>query len=87
MLCIYVFISNHLSGRFQLSFLGFGPTELRLCLIAINTAVALVGVGGWRVGGVTFTAYDGIILFAGLMFVAVFAARVMIGIRELRPKM
>ncbi len=87
MLCMYVFISNHLSGMFQLSFLGFGPTELRLCLIAINTAVALVGVGGWSVGGVTFTAYDGIILFAGLMFVAVFAARVAIGLRELRPKM
>ena len=86
LLCIYVFISNHLSGVFQLSFLGFGPTELRICLVAINTAIALVGVAGWSVGGIAFTVYDGVILFAGVMFVAVFAVRIAIGIRQLRPK-
>ena len=86
LLCIYVFISNHLSGVFQLSFLGFGPTELRICLIAINTAIVLVGVGGWRIGGAVFTPYDGVLLFAGVMFVGVFLARVAIGIRQLRPR-
>ena len=86
LLCMYVFISNHLSGVFQLSFLGFGPTELRIGLIAINTTVVLVGVGGWRIGGVAFTAYDGLVLFAGVMFVAVFVARIVIGIRQLRPR-
>lgn len=86
MLCMYVFISNHLSGVFQLSFLGFGPTELRICLIAINTSVALVGIAHWTVGGIVLTPYDALVLFAGAMFVAVFASRVVIGIRELRPK-
>ncbi len=84
LLCIYVFISNHLSGVFQLSFLGFGPTELRLCLIAINASIVTVGVGGGMVAGTFVSAYDGIILFAGVMFVAVFVTRVLIGIRDLR---
>lgn len=32
LLCIYVFLHYHLNGIYQLSFLAFGPTELRLVL-------------------------------------------------------
>jgi archaetidylinositol phosphate synthase len=83
-LCMYVFINNHLSGTMQLSFLGFGPTELRLCLIAINTAMFFCGRAGFSVAGEFFSWYDCVLLFAGTMFVAVYVVRVGIGIRELR---
>ena len=36
MLCMYVFLYNQVSQRFQLSFLALGPTELRVGLIGIN---------------------------------------------------
>ena len=35
-LCIEVYLATHTLGRFQLSFIGFGPTELRMVL-AVGT--------------------------------------------------
>ena len=84
LLCIYVFISNHLSGVFQLSFLGFGPTELRLCLIAINTWMFFAGHVGARFGNEFFSAYDALLLLAGAVFTIIFVVRMLAGIGELR---
>ncbi len=83
-LCMYVFINNHLSGVFQLSFLGLGPTELRLCLIAINTAMVVFGPVRFSVGGQVFSLYDGVLVFAGVVFVSIYVVRVAVGIRTLR---
>ena len=83
-LCMYVFINNHLSGTMQLSFLGFGPTELRLCLIAINTAMFFFGRAGFDVAGQFISYYDCVLLFAGTVFVAIYVVRMLIGIRTLR---
>ena len=33
LMCIYVFLYNHVSGSFQISFASLGPTELRIGLI------------------------------------------------------
>lgn len=84
LLCMYVFINNHISGVFQLSFLGFGPTEIRLCLVAINTLMFFFGHAGIEVGTQFFSIYDGILLFAGIMFTGVFVYRMLVGIRDLR---
>jgi len=84
LLCIYVFINNHVSGVFQLSFLGFGPTEIRLALIAINVWMFFDGRNGFTINGQSFTYYDLLLLFAGMMFTAVFIVRMLAGIRELR---
>ena len=84
LLCMYVFINNHLSGVFQLSFLGFGPTELRICLIAIDTGMFFAGHVGMSIGGEFFSYYDAILLFAATIFVAIFLVRVAIGVRTLR---
>lgn len=84
LLCMYVFINNHLSGVFQLSFLGFGPTELRLCLIAINTWMFFAGHIGVTIDGQFFSYYDGVLLFAGSVFTAIFVARMLAGISNLR---
>ncbi len=83
-MCMYVFINNHLSGVFQLSFLGLGPTELRLCLIAINVAMLVFGPVAFSVAGQVFSPYDAVLIFAGIVFIAIYVARVAIGIRTLR---
>ncbi len=51
LLCMYVFINNHLSGVFQLSFVGMGPTELRLCLVALNTWMFFGGPENFKFAG------------------------------------
>ena len=84
LLCMYVFINNHLSGVFQLSFLGFGPTELRLCLIAINTWMFFAVLRGVTVDGQFFSPYDGLLLFAGAVFTLIFVVKVIVGVRALR---
>jgi phosphatidylglycerophosphate synthase len=84
LLCMYVFINNHLSGVFQLSFIGFGPTELRICLVAINTWMFFSGHIGVHLGGVFFSPYDFVLLFAGSMFTLIYVVKVIGGIRTLR---
>lgn len=84
LLCIYVFINNHVSGVFQLSFIGFGPTEIRIALIVIDTWMFFSGHAGVRIGGEFFSCYDFVLLFAGLAFTTIFTLRMLAGIRELR---
>ena len=84
LLCIYVFINNHVSGVFRLSFLGFGPTELRICLVAINAAAFLFGSVSWKLASQTISIYDVILLVAGIAFVGVFVTRIAVGIADLR---
>ena len=84
LLCMYVFISNHLSGVFQLSFMGFGPTELRLGLVCVSIAMFFSGHVQMPVAGAFVSIYDAIIFATGLIFVAIFLTRVLIGIRTFR---
>jgi archaetidylinositol phosphate synthase len=81
-LCMYVFINNHVSGAMQLSFLGFGPTELRLCLIAINTAMYVFGHVGVTVGTQFVSYYDCVLLFAGAGFVVIYIVRITLGLQS-----
>ena len=41
----HTFLAFAASGDFRISRFGVGPTELRLALLALNTAVALLGAG------------------------------------------
>ena len=82
LLCMYVFISNHLSGVFQLSFIGFGPTELRIFLIGINIGQFYAGRVGTTVNGQFVSIYDALIGGTGLIFVAIFVTRIVAGVRD-----
>ena len=68
---------------FQLSFLGFGPTELRICLIGINIGIIFFGRVGVAVDGQFVSIYDALIGGTGLIFVGIFVARVIAGLRKL----
>ena len=85
-LSINVYLESYAFGRFNIGYGFVGPTEVRLILIAINTAVVL----GW---GLSFHAFDlrltALDLF-GLAVITVMAAvlivRVTKNLRELAKK-
>ncbi|MEJ0095257.1 MAG: CDP-alcohol phosphatidyltransferase family protein [Methylocella sp.] len=72
MLCMYVFLYNHVSGSFQLSFLALGPTELRVGLILINFWMFMSGPSKISIFGQNFSAYDLVFCLVGLIFVSLF---------------
>ena len=42
-LTLNVYINVHLKGEFNLTYLGFGPTEFRVVMIALNTVLFFIG--------------------------------------------
>ena len=84
LLCMYVFINNHVSGIFQLSFIRARPTELRLGLIGVNTWMFFAGWTGFTVLGKPFSWYDALLMTAAIAFTTIFVVRMLAGIRELR---
>ena len=84
LLCMYVFLNNHVTGMFQLSFLALGPTELRIGLIGINTWMFTQGKVGGVIGADFFSAYDVALICVGIGFFAVFTYRMLGTIAELR---
>lgn len=43
------FLSFAATNRFEIYFLGIGPTEIRVAIIALNTAIILLGTNWWPV--------------------------------------
>jgi archaetidylinositol phosphate synthase len=84
MLCMYVFLYNQVSQRFQLSFLALGPTELRVGLIGINCWMYFAGDLRIAIGRETFSPYDLVLCGAGTVFVGLFAVNVFQVARKLR---
>jgi phosphatidylglycerophosphate synthase len=56
LLSLEVYLATHSLGRFQMSFFGVGPTELRLVLAAVN--VALLITDPPHLAGSTLTVLD-----------------------------
>lgn len=77
LLCMYVFLYNHVSGSFQLSFLALGPTELRVGLILINFWMYMSGPSKIAILGQTFSAYDLVFCLVGVVFVSLFVINTM----------
>jgi phosphatidylglycerophosphate synthase len=67
-LSINVYLESYAFGRFNIGYGYVGPTEMRLILIALNTALAL-GVGDFNLVDLDVTPLD----LVGLAIVAVMA--------------
>src|SRR3954469_14805600 len=68
MLSINVYLESQAFGRFSIGYGKVGPTEVRLLLIALNTALALGAPLGFHIAGIGMTAFDVVGLgIAGLM--------------------
>jgi phosphatidylglycerophosphate synthase len=84
MLCMYVFLKSHVTGSFQLTFLSFGPTELRIGLIGLTIGMFYFGAVGFHVGRHFLTVYDFALLGMSCGFFSVFVTQTWAQINRLR---
>jgi phosphatidylglycerophosphate synthase len=86
MLSINVYLESYALGRFSIGYGRIGPTEVRVLLIALNTALALGAPLGFHIAGVGMTAFD----VAGLAIAAVMCvllvARAFANLRALKAQ-
>ena len=82
-LCIHVFLKNHVTGTFQLTFMALGPTELRMIFVAVTLWMLIAGQAHW-VGFSAVSDCDIILLIVGGVFLALFGSSTATMIRELR---
>jgi phosphatidylglycerophosphate synthase len=66
LVCLEVYLATHSLGQFRMSFLGIGPTELRIVMAIGN--VALIVHPNASLGGHTFRLFDvgGVVAATGL---------------------
>lgn len=83
MLGVFVILSNHVSGAFRLSFLGFGPTELRLLLVFFNLMMFVLGPMRLHVLGWVFSLHSVSVGALGVVLVSLFLVNVYLTASEL----
>jgi archaetidylinositol phosphate synthase len=82
-LSINVYLESYALGRFSLGYGYLGPTEIRLILILLNTALAL-GLGlDFHIAELKMTVFDVIGLAIAGVMIALLATRVFKNLREL----
>src|SRR5690606_7821957 len=47
LLMIQVYLKTHVTGTFEMTSIGVGPTEVRLFVIILNTVLYFTGIGGY----------------------------------------
>jgi archaetidylinositol phosphate synthase len=85
-LSINVYLESQALGRFSIGYGKVGPTEMRLLLIGLNTALALGLDLRLTIGGTAVTALDafGVAIAAGM--IVLLAARARRNLRELAER-
>lgn len=73
LLSVHTFLLAKVSGNFQLSHLGAGPTELRIVLIIVTIAMGWLGPDFGRIAG--FSAFDILFVVVGAILMTVFIAQ------------
>jgi archaetidylinositol phosphate synthase len=82
-LSINVYLESYALGRFSLGYGYLGPTEIRLILIGLNTALAL-GLGlDFRIAELEMTVFDVIGLAIAGVMIALLTTRAFKNLREL----
>ncbi len=75
LLSVNTFISARIFGVFQLTYLGGGPTEMRLALMVMTAVMYFVGPAttvAWPVAGLMFSPFDVFVAGLGLMLTSIF---------------
>lgn len=80
---INVYLETHVYGEFNLGYGFMGPTEVRVILIALNTAALIVGPGSFDVRGVPMTIFDFVGMLAFLAMFTLLSVRVGGNLRRL----
>jgi archaetidylinositol phosphate synthase len=84
MCSINVYLESYALGRFSIGYGRIGPTEIRLLLIALNTALALRAPLGFHLAGVGMTAFDVAGLGIAGVMCALLAMRALTNLRALK---
>jgi phosphatidylglycerophosphate synthase len=82
-LCIHVFLKNHVTGTFQLTFMFLGPTELRMIFVALTFYMMVGGASHWA-GSKALSDCDIVLLITGSVFMLLFASSTATMIARLR---
>ena len=81
LLSIHVFITTYVTGEFKISYARLGPTEARVLAIIGNTVIMVMAKPFMTLLGFTFTFYDFIGIFIGLVtFISFFVFTIKKGI-------
>lgn len=81
---INVYLESYALGRFAIGFARIGPTEVRILLIALNTALALGVPLGFRLDGIGLTVFDVAGLAIAGVMCALLVARALANLRALK---
>lgn len=84
LISILVYIKTFVYGVFKISYYGFGPTEVRLFIILINTIVFYFGIGNFIIFGLEVTFIDLASLFFALILFGFFISSVYLEGKELK---
>lgn len=83
LLGLSVFLYSHVSGNFRLSFLGFGPTELRIVMVVFNFVIFLMGPIEVHLLGRAHSLHSLSVTLLGCVLVGLFAMNVVQTRRDL----
>jgi archaetidylinositol phosphate synthase len=75
LLSVHTFISARIFGVFQLSYLGGGPTEMRLALMVMAGLMFWIGPEtsvNWPLGGLMFSPFDVFVCALGALLTGIF---------------
>jgi phosphatidylglycerophosphate synthase len=86
LMSIYVYINVYLNGVFKIAFYGFGPTELRILIIMVNTIIFFVGAGQVQINGLKFTILDFTSITLAAVLFLLFIISVIVTGRKLKRK-
>ena len=78
LLSVHTFIAARIFGIFQLSYLGGGPTEMRLALMVMTGAMYMAGPDQfvpWPVGRLPFTPFDLFVGGLGVLLTTIFVVQ------------
>jgi archaetidylinositol phosphate synthase len=81
---ILVYLNTCVSGVFKISFYGFGPTEIRLFIIIINTVIFFHGAGQFHFRGMDISLLDVAAIFLAIILFAFYILSVFVDGRKLK---
>jgi phosphatidylglycerophosphate synthase len=85
-LSINVYLESYAFGRFSLGYGYLGPTEIRLLLVVLNTALA-IGLGlDFAILGLELTIFDAIGLVVAAVMIVLLVGRAFANLRKLAEK-
>ena len=83
LMSILVYLNIFVTGVFKISFYNLGPTEMRLLIILLNTAVFFFGVGQFQIKGIEFTIFDLTAVLLAIILFLIFLISIIVIARRL----